>query len=161
LRGGGGSPGGANPKQLPPWKWPAKPPPPSRHRRRHRWSPQNSDHQILFAGCDSLAGIREIVPGEEFPAQLDNRPGDDAMHLVPESALLCAGEILRVAGRRQQAGLVFVEVIRVGAYKAAEHGPGNEIVALAFPELEGNLEIDQPGPAIVAEENVFPLVGVD
>jgi hypothetical protein len=56
---------------------------------------------------------------------------------------------------------VFVVVVPIGADEAAEEGFGEEVAEVSVFAAEGDLEIDEPGAAVFAEEDVFAFVGVD
>ena len=96
---------------------------------------------------------------------MDEGAGEEAVEAVEFAGAAGFEEIVGGAGGGEESGFVFVEVVPVGADEAAEEVAAEAVFGEASEEgvgVEvGDLEVDKPGAAVVAVEDVFAFVGVD
>jgi hypothetical protein len=119
------------------------------------WHPGNDISTLV-----GLAGFGEVVAGEHFAADADDGAGEEAVDAVEFAAAFGVGEVVGGAGGGEETDFVLGVVVPVGADEAAEPPAFDGVPAGGVVE-EGDLEVDQPGAAVFAVEDVFAFVGVD
>jgi len=113
---------------------------------------------LFGAFGEEAAGVLE--PFEEVFAEFAVGAGQEAMKVDEGSALLDASPFVIRGLVGAEPFFVFEEVIDVGVTKAAEPPAVEEVVA-ELVKVPGDLEVDEVGFAIIPEEDVLGLVGID